>query len=48
MIEPLIEVKDLKKHFPVKGGILQKVTGFVRAVDGVDLEIERGEIFGLD
>jgi len=47
MIEPLIEVKDLKKHFPVKGGILQKVTGFVRAVDGVDLEIERGEIFGL-
>lgn len=47
MIEPLIEVKDLKKHFPVKGGILQKVTGFVRAVDGVDLEIDRGEIFGL-
>jgi len=42
-----MEVKDLKKYFPVKGGILQKVTGFVRAVDGVDLEIERGEIFGL-
>lgn len=42
-----MEVKDLKKHFPIKGGILQKVTGFVRAVDGVDLEIERGEIFGL-
>jgi len=47
MIEPLIEVKKLKKYFPVKGGIFQKVTGFVRAVDGVDLEIERGEIFGL-
>lgn len=47
MIEPLMKVKDLKKHFPVKGGILQKVTGFVRAVDGVDLEIDRGEIFGL-
>jgi oligopeptide/dipeptide ABC transporter ATP-binding protein len=47
MIGPLIEVKDLKKYFPVKGGIFQKVTGFVRAVDGVDLEIERGEIFGL-
>jgi len=47
MIGPLMEVKDLKKHFPVKGGILQKVTGFVRAVDGVDLEIERGDIFGL-
>jgi len=47
MIGPLIEVKNLKKYFPVKGGILQKVTGFVKAVDGVDLEIERGEIFGL-
>jgi len=47
MIGSLMEVKDLKKHFPIKGGILQKVTGFVRAVDGVDLEIERGEIFGL-
>lgn len=47
MIGSLMEVKDLKKYFPVKGGILQKVTGFVRAVDGVDLEIKRGEIFGL-
>jgi len=47
MIEPLIEGTKLKKYFPVKGGIFQKVTGFVRAVDGVDLEIERGEIFGL-
>jgi oligopeptide transport system ATP-binding protein len=47
MIKPLMEVKDLRKHFPVKGGILQKVTGFVRAVDGVDIEIERGEVFGL-
>jgi len=47
MIGPLIEVKNLKKYFPVKGGVLQKVTGFVKAVDGVDLEIERGEIFGL-
>lgn len=47
MIGPLLEVKNLKKYFPVKGGILQKVTGFVKAVDGVDLEIERGEIFGL-
>ncbi len=42
-----MEVKDLKKHFPVKGGILQRVTGFVKAVDGLNLEIERGEVFGL-
>ena len=47
MIRLLMEVKDLKKHFPVKGGILQRVTGFVRAVDGLNLEIERGEVFGL-
>jgi oligopeptide/dipeptide ABC transporter ATP-binding protein len=47
MIRFLMEVKDLKKHFPVKGGILQRVTGFVRAVDGLNFEIERGEVFGL-
>ena len=47
MIRLLMEVKDLKKHFPVKGGILQRVTGFVRAVDGLNFEIERGEVFGL-
>ena len=47
MIRLLMEVKDLKKHFPVKGGILQRVSGFVRAVDGLNFEIERGEVFGL-
>ena len=47
MTRLLMEVKDLKKHFPVKGGILQRVTGFVRAVDGLNFEIERGEVFGL-
>jgi oligopeptide/dipeptide ABC transporter ATP-binding protein len=47
MIRPLMEIKDLQKHFPVKGGIFQRVKGFVRAVDGVDLEINRGEVFGL-
>ena len=47
MIRLLMEIKDLKKYFPVKGGILQRVTGFVRAVDGLNFEIERGEVFGL-
>jgi len=47
MIRPLMEVKELKKYFPVKGGVFQRVKGFVRAVDGVDLEINRGEVFGL-
>lgn len=47
MIRLLMEVKDLKKYFSVKGGIFQRVRGFVRAVDGVNLEINRGEVFGL-
>jgi len=47
MIRLLMEVKDLKKYFSVKGGIFQRVKGFVRAVDGVNLEINRGEVFGL-
>ena len=46
-MEPLIEVKELKKYFPVRGGLFQRVTGFVRAVDGVAFDIKRGEIFGL-
>lgn len=47
MMETLIEVKGLKKYFPIKGGIFQRVIGFVRAVDGVDFNIKMGDIFGL-
>jgi len=43
----LIEVKGLKKYFPIKGGVFQRVTGFVRAVDGVSFNIKQGDIFGL-
>ena len=43
----LLQVTDLTKVFPVKGGVLGKVTGGVRAVDGVSLEVSRGEVFGL-
>ena len=43
----LLEVRDLKKHFPVRSGVLRRVVGHVRAVDGVDLAIERGECFSL-
>ena len=42
-----MEVKGLEKYFPVRGGVFQRVKGFVRAVDGVDLEIKRREVFGL-
>ncbi|GAA0931929.1 ABC transporter ATP-binding protein [Virgisporangium aurantiacum] len=45
---PLVEVKDLKVHFPItRGVIFDKVIGFVKAVDGVDLSIPRGKTYGL-
>ena len=47
MSEHLLEVKDLKMHFPVYSGILPKATGSVKAVDGVTFNIAKGEIFGL-
>jgi oligopeptide transport system ATP-binding protein len=44
----LLGVRDLKVHFPVRRGVLfQKEIGSVRAVDGVDLEVRRGETLGL-
>jgi ABC-type oligopeptide transport system ATPase subunit len=43
----LVEVKDLKTHFPIKAGILQRPVGWVRAVDGVTFAIREGECVGL-
>ena len=45
--EDLVVVRDLKKHFPITAGILQRHVGDVRAVDGIDFEIRRGETLGL-
>jgi peptide/nickel transport system ATP-binding protein len=45
---PLVEVRDLKVHFPiVKGVLFDRVVGHVKAVDGVDLTIARGQTYGL-
>jgi len=44
---PLLEVNDLKVHFPVKGGIMGRTVGFVKAVDGVSFSIEPGQTLGL-
>ena len=46
-MENLIEVKNLVKHFPVRGGLLQRVQGWVQAVDGVSFHIRQGEALGL-
>lgn len=45
--QALIQVKDLKVHYPVKGGIINHVTGYTKAVDGVSFSIMEGEILGL-
>lgn len=43
----LVETKDLKVWFPIKRGLLRRVVGHIRAVDGVDLAIKRGETLGV-
>jgi len=45
--EPLLSVKGLVKHFPVKKGLLQRTVGQVHAVDGISFDIGRGETLGL-
>ncbi|MDH3464214.1 MAG: ATP-binding cassette domain-containing protein [Acidimicrobiia bacterium] len=47
MAENLVEIRDLVKQFPVKGGLLQREIGRVNAVAGVDLDIRKGETVGL-
>ncbi len=45
--DPLLSVRGLKKWFPVSSGVLQRTIAQVRAVDGVDLDIMKGETLGL-
>jgi oligopeptide transport system ATP-binding protein len=44
---PLLSIQDLRIHFPVRGGVLLRQTGAVRAVDGVSFDIAAGETLGL-
>jgi oligopeptide/dipeptide ABC transporter ATP-binding protein len=46
-MKPLLEVKGLQKHFPIKSGFFKKTTGYVKAVDGIDLQVFPGETLGI-
>ncbi|MBQ8597762.1 MAG: ABC transporter ATP-binding protein [Lachnospiraceae bacterium] len=45
--KPLVQVEDMKKYYPVKGGIITHTTGYIKAVDGVSFSIMEGETLGL-
>jgi len=45
--EPLLEVVDLKKYFPIRRGFFKRIVGYVKAVDGLSLHIMEGETLGL-
>src|SRR6185369_15305595 len=45
--DPLLKVDDLKVWFPITGGVLRRRVGWVYAVDGVSLTINKGETLGL-
>ncbi|NLN16795.1 MAG: dipeptide ABC transporter ATP-binding protein [Firmicutes bacterium] len=44
---PILEVHDLKKHFPIRRGLFGREVGAIKAVDGVSFHIRKGETFGL-
>jgi len=45
--EVILQVRGLKKHFPIKRGLLGRTKGWVKAVDGISFEVRRGETLGL-
>jgi oligopeptide/dipeptide ABC transporter ATP-binding protein len=47
MTDALLEVHDLKKHFPIRKGILKRTVGHVYAVDGITFTVRRGETLGI-
>ena len=47
VLAPVLEVRGLKKHFPIKKGLLRRTAGYVYAIDGVSFSINEGETLGL-
>ncbi|MFN7984686.1 MAG: dipeptide ABC transporter ATP-binding protein [Vicinamibacterales bacterium] len=44
---PLLQVRDLKKYFPIKKGLLSRTVGHVKALDGISFDVRPGEVLGL-
>src|SRR5690625_5601600 len=47
MTESLLEIRDVKVHFPMKSGVLQKTKSHVKAVNGINLKVNKGETIGI-
>lgn len=47
MTEPLLKVEGLKKYFPIRKGVLSRVSGYVKAVDDVSFHVNKGETLGI-
>ena len=45
--ENILEIEDLRVHFPVRGGVFRRAIGSCKAVDGVSLKLKAGQTFGL-
>ncbi|MBM3560688.1 MAG: ABC transporter ATP-binding protein, partial [Alphaproteobacteria bacterium] len=45
--QPLLAVRDLRKHFPIRGGVLNRVVAQVQAVDDIGFEVRKGETLGI-
>lgn len=45
--QPILVVRDLKKHFPIKGGLLGRTLAHVKAVDGISFDVRKGETLGI-
>jgi oligopeptide/dipeptide ABC transporter ATP-binding protein len=46
-MDKILEIRDLKKHYPIIGGVFRRQVASVKALDGIDLDIFRGECLGL-
>ncbi|MFW6313821.1 MAG: ATP-binding cassette domain-containing protein, partial [Spirochaetota bacterium] len=44
---PILEVRDLKKYFPIRTGFFQRITGNVKAVDGVSFSVQENDVLGI-